>query len=136
MTNDPGAAEIYRLLTAPNPALERAARQFAKALPSGISLHAEPRLRLVVDPSLVRAIEHLRGAYRGLRRRISLIETDRRGAKRHVLEAIDLLNASLTLLVRSTGAASYAAGRDIVHDAQARYARGAVELRHALEELA
>ena len=136
MNGDAGAAEIRRLLTARNPALERAIRNLATELPHGVSLRAQPTLRIVVEPGLVEAIEQLRRVYRSLRRRIDAIDTERRVAKRRVLDAIDLLNTSFTLLLRSTEATSYASGLRSIGDAKTRQARSASELKRALEELA
>ena len=133
---DAGAQEIRRLLTAPNPALERAGKKLAKALPHGLWMEAHPKLRLAVDPALVDAMKQVRSAYRSLWGRIDAIDTDRHVAKRHALEAIDLLSASFTLLVRSTEATSYAAGRWAVREAKARETRGIAELGRAVKELA
>ena len=133
---DDGALEIRRLLTAPNPAFERAAHKLANALPRGLWMETEPKLRLAVDPAVVDGVKQLRSAYRALWGRIDAIDTDRHVAKRHVLEAIDLLSASFVLLLNSTRATSYASGLWAVKEAKARQARGSAKLKQALEELA
>ena len=62
------------------------------------------------------------------------MDTDRHIAKRHVLEAIDLLSASFVLLLNSTQATSYASGLWAVKEAKARQARGSAKLKQALEQ--
>ena len=133
---DGGAQEIRRLLTARNPALERAQERLAKALPRGLWMESRPKLRLVVDPAVVEALKQLRNVYRGLWARIDAIDTDRHVAKRQVLEGIELLNASFTLLLRSTETTSYSAGLWSIREAKARQARASAELNQAVKELA
>ena len=133
---DDGAVEIRRLLTAPNPAFERAAHKLANALPRGLWVEAEPKVRLAVDPAVLDGIKQLRRAYRALWGRIDAIDTDRHVAKRHVLEGIDLLSASFVLLLNSAQASSYSSGLRAVKEAKSRQARGSAMLKQALEELA
>jgi hypothetical protein len=133
---DDGAIEIRRLLTARNPALERAGNQLAEALPRGLWMESRPKLRLAIDPAVVDALKQCRSVYRGLWTRIDAIDTDRQVAKRHALEAIDLLSASFVLLVRSAEATSYATCAWAIREANKRQARGSAQLRRAFEELA
>jgi hypothetical protein len=134
-TPDDGAREIHRLLTAPSPALERSVRQLAAVLPKGIELSVAPARQLVVDPALIRAVADLRGVYRKLRARIATVDTSSGSAKAHALDAIDLLDSSLTLLLRSADAHSYAAYSGLVHDARSRQGRAAERMRQAVREL-
>ena len=133
---DDGALEIRRLLTAPNPAFERGAHKLANALPRGLWTESRPKLRLAVDPAVLDGLKQLRSAYRALWSRIDAIDTDRQVAKRHVLEAIDLLSASFVLLLNSAQATSYSSGRWALKEAKARQARGSAMLKQALKELA
>jgi hypothetical protein len=133
---DEGALEIRRLLTAPNPTFERAAHKLANALPRGLWMETQPKLRLAVDPAVLDAVKQLRSAYRALWGRIDAIDTDRHVAKRHVLEAIDLLSASFVLILNSAQSTSYSSGLWAVKEAKSRQARGGAMLKQALEELA
>jgi hypothetical protein len=132
---DDGALEIRRLLTAPNPAFERAAHKLANALPRGLWMETQPKLRLAVDPAVLEGVKQLRRAYRTLWGRIDAIDTDRHVAKRHVLEAIDLLSASFVLMLNSAQATSHASGVRAVKEARSRQSRGSAMLKQALEEL-
>ena len=133
---DAGASEIRRLLTAPDPALEAAARQLAITLPHGFQLQASPTARqIIIDPTLIAAIARIRSIYRGLRARITAIQTNNGNAKSDVLAAIDLVDTSYTLLLRSTDARSYAAYSRLVHDARSRQAHAARELQSAIRKL-
>lgn len=134
-TPDAGALEIRRLLTTPSPALERSARQLAAALPKGLRLSVTPARQLVVDPALIRAIEDLRGIYRRLRASVAAVDTSSGSAKAHALDAIDLVDSSLTLLLKSTNARSYAAYDSLVHDARSRQSRATDRMRQAVREL-
>lgn len=138
MSSDPGAAEIVRLMATPNLSLETAARRLAAELPDGVELRLTParELQLVVDPALVEAIQQLRAYYRALRGRIAAVPTAEAALKRRVLDALDHVDGSLTLLVRSVDAGSYAAYNRLVAEAHARQAHIGKELRIALKGLA
>ena len=133
---DDGARKIHTLLTTRNVPLERAAHQLAAALTHGLELEATAHARqLIVDPTLIQSVVRIRSVYRDLRGRVSKIHTNRGSAKAHVLDAIDLLDTSFTLLLRGTNAPSYTAYKQLVDDAGLRQARAANEMHKAVKEL-
>ena len=133
---DAGAREISRLLTTPDPSFERATHRLATALPHGIEPHGTRPPRLAVDHGVVDAIGQIRRAYRRLHGRIGEIETKRRAAKARVLRALEELDSSFAILLRSLDARGHVTGARVAHQAHAHQEHAAAELGRALKELA
>jgi len=132
---DAGAREIRRLLTAPDPSLRSALRRQITALQHGPKLSDGVTPRLNVPVAAVNATNDLRGVVRDLYGRIAAIDTKRRDTKRRVLDALDLLDFSLTLLVDSLRASSDTRMAELAREAYWENEQAHAELSRAVQEL-
>jgi hypothetical protein len=133
---DAGAREIRRLLSTPDPAFERAARHLAAALPHGLAPSPARTPHLLVKHALLDSVQQVRRAYRSLHTRIARIETRHRATKIRALHALEELDSSFDLLLRSLREKGLVTGARLARQAHEHQAHAATELRKAFEELA
>ena len=132
---DAGAREIRRLLTTPDPALKSALRALLTALRHGLKPSRGATPRLTVSPATAQPVERIRAIYRDLRTRIAAIDTSQHNEKRRVLKALDLVDSSLALFVRSLAASSDRSMAELARQAYWRREAAHAELSRALKEL-